>query len=315
MARAARDPLRQLEAASLDELMARYPAEWAAIGEALVEATSSGSPAALQALVTRTREAAAPFRARIGKSHANPEVVATALPRLASARLARLAVERTLFAAATGRSGGPVRFGLWSGLLVQRLFFSRGLVRRPVPMAAFRWIWPLVGQRRLLMPLVQPRGIYCFYSRELVRAIAGLIGGRPALEIAAGDGTLSRFLAAEGVAIAATDDQSWRHAVAYPAEVARLDAVAALARHAPRAVVCSFPPPGNGFERRVFTTPSVERYVVVTTRHRFAAGDWTAYQAQAGFEWAEDAALSRLVLPPELDPAVLVFRRRGDQGR
>jgi hypothetical protein len=296
--------------------MARFPAEWRRVGEALVEATAAGTPAALEALVLQASAAAAPHRARVERSHRNPEVVAAALPHLAAARLARLAVERTLFAAATGRSEGPIRFGLWSGLLVQRLLFSKGLARRPVSARTFRWVWPLVRQKRLLMPLVQRKGIYCFYARELVRAVAAMVGDRPALEIAAGDGTLSRFLAEAGVAITATDDQSWRHAVSYPAEVARLEAGAALARHAPRAVVCSFPPPANGFERRVFATPSVELYVVVTTRHRFAAGDWKAYQAQEAFEWGEEPALSRLVLPPELDPAVLVFRRRPrpDQG-
>jgi len=155
-----------------------------------------------------------------------------------------------------------------------------------------------------------PRGIYCFYSLELVKALAALVGGRPALEIAAGDGTLSRFLRERGADVRATDDQSWAHAVTYPADVERLDAAAALARHRPRAVLCSFPPPGNGFERRVFTTPGVELYLVVTTRHRFAAGDWAAYERQTAFEWSVDERLSALVLPPELDPAVLVFRRR-----
>lgn len=302
--------LARLDAASLDELMAAYPAEWRAVGEALVAATRAGRPEALEAFVRQAAEAAAPWRARVERSHGNPEQVAAALPRLAAARMARLAAERTLLAAATGQAEGTVRLGRWSGTLIQALLFGRGLERRPVPMRAFGWIWPLVTQRRLLMPLVQPRGIYCFYSLELVKALAALVGGRPALEIAAGDGTLSRFLAARGVDVRATDDHSWRHAVAYPADVERLDAAEALRRHRPRAVLCSFPPPGNGFERRVFTTPGVELYVVVTTRHRFAAGDWEAYERQGAFEWAEDPALSRLVLPPELDPAVLVFRRR-----
>jgi hypothetical protein len=310
MSGTARDTLGRLEAATLDELMAAFPAEWRVVGEELVAATSTGSPAALEAFVVRRRDAAAPYRARIASSHGNPEVIATALPHLAAARLARLAAQRTLLAAATGKGEGPIRFGPWSGGLVQRLLFERGLTRRPVPIRTFRLLWPLVTQKRLLMPLVQPKGIYCFYARELVRALARLVAGRPALEIAAGDGTLSRFLTAEGVAITATDDQSWRHAIAYPDGVTRLDAVAALSRHAPRAVICSFPPPGNRFERKVFGTPSVELYVVVTTRHRFAAGDWKSYDDQEAFEWGEDEALSRLVLPPELDPAVLVFRRR-----
>lgn len=301
--------LARLEAASLEELMAAWPAEWRTVGEALVAATATGRPEAVEAFVRQAGEAAAPWRGRIEQSHGNPEVVAAALPRLAAARLARLAAERTLLAAATGQAQGTVRLGRWSGTLIQALLFGRGLERRPVPMRAFGWVWPLVTQRRLLMPLVQPRGIYCFYSLELVKALAALVDGRPALEIAAGDGTLSRFLAARGVPVTATDDQSWSHAVTYPPEVERLDAAAALRRHRPRVVLCSFPPPGNAFERRVFLTPEVELYVVVTTRHRFAAGDWAAYEAQRAFAWGVDEALSRLVLPPELDPAVLVFRR------
>lgn len=290
--------------------MDAYPAEWRAVGEALVAATRAGRPEALEAFVRQAAEAAAPWRARVERSHGHPDQVAAALPRLAAARMARLAAERTLLAAATGQAEGTVRLGRWSGTLIQALLFGRGLERRPVPMRAFGWVWPLVTQRRLLMPLVQPRGIYCFYSLELVKALAALVGGRPALEIAAGDGTLSRFLAARGVEVRATDDHSWRHAVTYPADVERLDAAEALRRHRPRVVLCSFPPPGNAFERRVFTAPGVEAYVVITTRHRFAAGDWEAYERQDAFEWAEDPALSRLVLPPELDPAVLVFRRR-----
>jgi hypothetical protein len=48
---------------------------------------------------------------------------------------------------------------------------------------------------------------------------------------------------------------------------------------------------------------------VVTTRHRFAAGDWKAYEDSARLTMRLDERLSKLVLPPELDPAVLVFER------
>jgi hypothetical protein len=194
---------------------------------------------------------------------------------------------------------------------VQGLFFGfgRGLSRRPVPMAAFRLFWPLVTQKRLLMPLVQPKGIYCFYSRELVRGIAALVGDRPALEIAAGDGTLARFLRTAGVPVTATDDGSWGSVITYPADVVRQGAREALRAHAPAVVLCSWPPAGNPFERHVFATRSVELYVMIGSRHEFAAGDWRAYRSQTAFTWAEEPALSRLVLPPELDAAVYVFRR------
>ena len=50
--------------------------------------------------------------------------------------------------------------------------------------------------------------------------------------------------------------------------------------------------------------------MVIGTRHEFGAGDWTAYRRQQTFDMVLDEDLSSLVLPPELDPAVLVFRRR-----
>jgi len=305
MPKGARQQLADLDRASLEELMERHPAVWASVGERLVAATKAG-PSAMEAFVREAEAAAAPLRDRLQKSHFDRQV-------LAAARLARLSMARTLLSAATGQTAGTVKLGTWSSALVQRLFFSRGLERKPVSLRAFRLVWPLVTRKRSLMPLVQQRGIYCFYTRELVSEVAALIGDRLAIEVAAGDGTFARFLSAAGANIKASDDQSWGHAVSYPADVTKQDAAAALQQQKPRAVVCSFPPPGNGFERRIFATASVELYVVVTSRHRFAAGDWRAYEDQGGFEWTVDERLSRLVLPPEVDPAVLVFRRRGGQ--
>jgi len=54
-------------------------------------------------------------------------------------------------------------------------------------------------------------------------------------------------------------------------------------------------------------------YIVLTTRHRFAAGNWDAYERQAGqsgFDCDDDRQLAKLLLPPEIDPAVLIFRRK-----
>jgi hypothetical protein len=162
------------------------------------------------------------------------------------------------------------------------------------------------------MPLVGPRGIYCFYSKPLIRELAHLIGDRPALEIAAGDGTLSRFLAAAGVPITATDDHSWTHSIEFPEAVVRQDARSALRARKPQVVVCSWPPPGNSFEREVFKTHSVELYVLIASRHEFAAGNFVDYERQSEFTFAEDPELSRLVLPPELEAAVYVFERSSE---
>ena len=301
--------LALLETASLDALIERFPDEWQTIGQALVDATATKRPEAIEAFVRAAQEAALPYRQRAEKSRKNPRVLATALPYLVRGRMAYLAAKQAVQAVALGGSGRH-RFTLWNGLLVQRLFFAHRLVRKPVSMRAFRWLWPLVTQKRLLMPLVNPKGIYAFYSDKLVGALAQLIGKRRALEIAAGDGCLSRFLTAAGATIDATDDRSWSHAINYPDFVENLDAEAALERYRPATVVCSFPPPGNRFEAAVFGAASVETYLVITTRHRFAAGNWDAYHAQTRFEMTDDAALSRLILPPEIDPALLVFRRK-----
>ena len=103
--------LARLDALPLEELMARFPAEWRAVGEGLVAATAAGRPEAVEAFVRSARDAAATWRGRVEKSHGHPEVVAAALPRLAAARMARLAVERTLLAAASGQAEGTLRLG------------------------------------------------------------------------------------------------------------------------------------------------------------------------------------------------------------
>ncbi len=116
-------------------------------------------------------------------------------------------------------------------------------------MLRFRLTWPRLTQRDRLMPLVQPQGIYCFFSGAFVRELARLIGDAPALEIAAGDGTLTRFLRARGTQIRATDDYSWS-AVAFPDDVERLDARSALREYGPRVVVAAGRRPATRSSRR-----------------------------------------------------------------
>jgi hypothetical protein len=281
----------------LDELVSAYPRIWQSVqrevGELLTAQGSGALPAYVAGAGRRT--------ARSG--------TAAELEQEVRRRMVAEAVRRVGLSAATGQTEGTVRFNRFSGTIAQRLLFRTGLERKPVSLLWFRLLWPLVGQRRFLMPLVEPQGIYCFFSRQLIRALRDLIGDRSCLEIAAGDGTLSRFLAAEGVDVTATDDHSWSARVSVPPDVERQEAREALRRRAPEVVVCSWPPAANSFERHVFTTSSVQLYVVIASRHEFASGDWDAYRRQTGFAFAEVPELSRLVLPPELDCGVYVFRR------
>jgi hypothetical protein len=290
------------EEPSLETLQAAFPEEWSTVQYELAAVVPRGAHALGE--YVQSTSVGGPSRRERRASGAEQTLARSEVRH----RMAVLAARSLSLAAATGVSDGHVRFNRFNGTIAQRLLFEHGLVRKPVALRRFRLIWPLLPQRRFLMPLVAPKGIYCFYSKPLIKRLAELIGDRECLEIAAGDGTLTRFLAAEGVQIMATDDHSWKD-VDFPATVIKEDARESLRRRRPGAVVCSWPPAGNAFERDVFRTDSVELYVVISSRHRFAAGDWEAYEAQDAFELTLDEELSRLVLPPELEAAVYLFRR------
>ena len=295
---------------SLDELCARYPKEWAAVQQDISAIVERGVAEELKVYLQRTSAQAALAKPAAGKRRENRE---TALAKMIRNRMAHESVKKLclgLLAADAGATKGKLRFNLFNGFIAQRLLFFRELERKPVSMFWFRLLWPLVWQKKKLMPLVQPRGIYCFYSRALIEALAGIIANRSCLEIAAGDGTLTRFLKARGVELNATDNHGWNNSVDYPEWVINLDARQALAAYKPEVVICSWPPAQNDFERHVFATPSVELYVVIGSRHQFAFGNWHDYKRQSAFDLEQDKKLGALVLPPELGSAVYLFRRK-----
>lgn len=292
----------------LSELQEKFPEEWEQVQLELAQMFRTGPPEQVQQYLKRLSIQSQNLPAV--NLPGRRKVSADAVRAIVRFRLAHGAVKRHYNSVASGIESGTVRFNLLNGLVAQKLLFEEGLRRKPVSMLWFRLFWPLLWQKRMLMPLVQPEGIYCFYSRELISALAVMIGTRSCLEIAAGDGTLSRFLKEKGVRIEATDDYSWEHAVRYPEWVVRQDAKESLRSNNPEVVICSWPPSGNGFERQIFRTKSVQLYIVIGSRHRNAAGNWGDYQEQTTFSFEEDKALSRLVLPPELDSAVYLFSRK-----
>lgn len=285
----------------IDALIERFPEEWATLRREAAKQGTSGDDALRSWILGGLR----PVQQSRGHARAQDELVAQEVRRrmlLELLRQANLSRE-------TGQTSGTIRFNKLNGSLLQRVFFEDGLRRKPASMLAYRTVWPLAWQRRFLLPLVRRQGIYCFYSRAFVRRLARLVDGRRCVEIAAGDGTLSRFLRDEGVAVTATDDFSWQQHVDYDAEqVDRLDARTSLDRFAPEVVVCSWPPPGNSFEKRVFVTGSVDTYVVIVSRSDQDAGDWAAYRDQQGFSMKHDTTLSGLVLPRG-SSRVFVFTR------
>ncbi len=294
----------------LQELMDRYPLEWEEAGGKLLASLENSGALTSDEAAAKARSDLEIWTRRIEKSGQNPQVIESALPHLIRSRMLLQGLEKCYLAAASGKASGKIRFNLINGLIIQRLLFRKGLERKPVSLGWFKFWWPLITQKRLLMPLVQSQGIYCFYSTALIEALAGLINRCSCLEIAAGDGTLASLLAETGVPVTATDDFSWTHAIHYSDRVEKLGAKEALGKFQPQVVLCSWPPPGNPFEKEVFSTRSVELYVVIGSRYRFAGGNWEAYTGQQRFEWQEDRRLSGFVLPPELESSVLVFRRK-----
>lgn len=129
------------------------------------------------------------------------------------------------------------------------------------------------------------------------------------MEIAAGDGTLSRFLNEAGTKVTATDNYSWA-AVTISDDVHRLDAAAALRTYKPEVVLCSWPPAHNSFEAAVFATKTVQTYIVIGNRMAAGWGNHDAYQQQRAFTLDVSERLSALVLPPELESVVCVFERQ-----
>jgi hypothetical protein len=295
----------------LDELVARYPALWEDAGRELVATAKLGRVQKLHEGAARAKSVVEVWRHRIQKSRNNPKVIELALPHIVKSRMFILSLSKCGLAAAAGQVTGKVRLNLVNGYIIQKLLFSHDLVRKPCSLRRFKLWWRLITQKRLLMPLVQERGIYCFYSKELIRGLSALIEGRSCVEIAAGDGTLTRFLSEAGARVKATDDLSWQHAIKYPDAVENLDAKRALERYQPEAVICSWPPPGNSFERHVFANKSVQLYIVIGSRQKWVTGDWELYASQAKFDWSENKELSAAVLPPDGGNAVLVFRRKG----
>jgi hypothetical protein len=292
---------------SLKELRETYPEVWEKAVEDLVKVYARGGIDSVHDAVGSAQAA----HERIAKSGMNPQVLSWAFPLILKTRMVVLALQNHYVAMQTGATG-KIRFNLWNGFLLQRLLFSGpGFVRKPIFLPTYCLAWLLVTQKSYLMPLLYKQGIYCFYTRALVRALARLMEGAECLEIGAGDGTLTRFLAAAGVKIRATDDHSWSHYIRYPDFVEKLDARAALEKYRPEAVICSWPPPRNNFERHVFDAPRVRMYVAIGSPYAYASGDRGAYEQNERFQMIEDARLARLLLPRELKHAVYVFTRTG----
>ncbi|WNS45218.1 hypothetical protein [Paenibacillus sp. MMS20-IR301] len=263
----------------------------------------------VQAMMDKYTASARMAGSKIHKSGFNETAINTFLPKVIKARMAIYLLEQITVKLSSSTAKDNIRFNLWDGTILQRLLFKKGLERKAVSLTSFKFFWKLIKDKKVLMPLVNKKGIYCFYSKPLINELAKLIGNKRCIEIGAGDGTLTRILRDKHVQCTATDDYSWEHYIDYPEFVERLDAKAALLKYSPEVVLCSWPVPRNNYERHVFKKSSVELYIVIGTRNPDSTGDFDTYLNNGLFSMELSEHLSSLILPPSAENAVYLFRR------
>ena len=294
----------------VEGIIREYPSRWEKVNAEILAVLKTGKLENLAIFMNTAKAAWSGWKEKIDASRNNPAVIEGAIPVLIRLKMVQFALEKLYISAASGQTSGKVRFNFINGYILQKLLFKRDFFRKPVNLTLFRIVWPFITQKKILMPLVARRGIYCFFSRPFVRGIARLIGDSACLEAGAGDGALAGFLSREGVTIRATDDYSWSAYVRYGKNVEKIKIKEALKRYRPETVICSWPPPLNDFERHIFDAPSVRRYIVVGSRHRFASGNREVYEGQKNFTMTRNDRLAGLILPKENDNEVLVFERK-----
>lgn len=295
---------------SVEVLLQQYPEYKEEVLRELGTIKSNAESNVVHAIIDRYTASAKIANNKISKSGMNETTVNAFLPNVIKARFAIYLLEQLNIAESSKTPTANVRFNLWDGTILQKLLFKKAFERKPVSLGLFNIFWKLIVNKKILMPLVNKKGIYCFYSKALVKELAKLIGDKKCLEIAAGDGTLTRFLNKAGIPCTATDDYSWKHYIEYPAFVEKADAKTALLKYSPEVVLCSWPVPKNPYEKHVFKTDSVDLYIVIGTKSSTYTGDFEAYHNADQFTMELSERLSALILPPSNENAVYLFRRK-----
>ncbi|OBZ08973.1 SAM-dependent methyltransferase [Bacillus sp. FJAT-27264] len=295
---------------SMEVLLQQYPEYQEEVLQEIGVLRNGRESKLITAILDKYTVSAKIAHTKIQKSRFNETTINAFLPDVIKARFAIYLLEQLNIAVSSKTPEINVKLNLWDGTILQKLLFRKGLERKPVSLGLFKFWWRFVIHKKILMPLVNKKGIYCFYSRAFIKELSSLIGNQSCLEIAAGDGTLTKFLKSEHINCQATDDYSWSHYIVYPSFVEKADAKTALLKYTPQVVLCSWPVPKNAYEKHVFKTPSVDLYIVIGTKNPAFTGDFDAYYNADKFTMELDEKLSSLILPPSDENAVYLFRRK-----
>ena len=203
--------------------------------------------------------------------------------------------------------------------LQDRLVLSAGLLpflsRGTCPgLRRFDQLWSYLKDPLWAAGELQRQGFWSVPSQEFLRRMTEHFQGRPVLEIGAGRGLLTSGLKKMEVNVTGIDDFTWQQSRTTVKGASGLIKMAsaeeALRSFNPSVVICSWPPPDNNFEKIVFTTHSVDLYLAIVSKHRFAAGTSESYRQQQSFTCSTSEVLNRLLRPLELEQQVLIFRRK-----
>lgn len=296
-----------LNGTSLPELSALDPKLWNQVFTDIKERVSSGQAATLGSLRANQMDVLDRWR---GASASPLAMTQHARETILKARMTILAIDQ--FAdAMTGKIGAPPS-------LKDRLVFSATVGRTLAAQHVLRckefdrsWTW--IKDKIWAAAEIQRRGYWSVPTKEFALRLKEHAAGRRVLEVGAGLGYFAHALTQTGTLVTACDDMSWQTPTSGRLEsslVEKLDAVTALKTLKPAVVFCSWPPPGNHFEERIFQTPSVQCYIAVVSQHRFASGNWLTYQRQTQFTCSTSGPLNELLRPLEAEQQALIFRRR-----
>jgi len=298
------------EDVSLTQIAGLFPKEWDKVSKSTTLLISTRNHTRIKEHLSTSQNNANLWTRKIIKSQNNPQVIKSALPHLAKSKLTKLAYQEYIDAAKTHNYTLKSEFSLKDKLILKHLIKLPYLRVVPISMWKFNFWWRFIYNKNLVINSLKSKGVYSLYSQDFIEGVARLLQNRDTHEIAAGDGTLTKFLRKTGCDISASDNNSWTHVVNFGSEVRNLDAKEALQIYKPKVVICAWPPPENDFEHRIFKTPEVDTYILITSMHDYATGDTKAYAEQEDFDYRVNSDLSKLLIPQEVEAAVVVFNRR-----
>jgi hypothetical protein len=174
--------------------------------------------------------------------------------------------------------------------------------------------WSILRDPKASASRIHDLGYWSIPSLEVCEQISELANGRSLVEVGAGRGLFVAGLRSLSSECFGVDDLSWG-----PAErvvkgarkwMKKDKAELFLDSFRPKVVLSVWPPPSNGFEKSVFSCPSVEMYLAIVSRHRFASGDMQAYRSIEG-SWSctTNEIFNKKLRPVEAEQQMLVFRR------